>query len=110
MHEENTIEERLREEAEKLSREQFKGAPVIIVVGGTGEETELGKLSSCMTGSSLHGSDYRFRDFLGILQLSIQLTSLKHFLHQRLPYELERIPQEIGQGIARKWIQISKKQ
>ena len=78
MHEKNIIENELRGKAEAISSE-YSEAPVIIIVGGTGETiTNKGELNRNMLGSSMHG-DYRLRDLLGILQTSIEIETLKHF-------------------------------
>lgn len=77
MHEKNKIEKELRKKAEEISSE-YNGAPVVIIVGGTGETIkDKGKLKRNMLGSSMHSD--RLRDLIGILQTSIQIESLKHF-------------------------------
>ncbi len=78
MHEKDKIEEELHKRAEDISSD-YNGAPVVIIVGGTGEiVNDKGVLKRNMLGSSMH-SGYRLRDLLGMLQTSIQIESLKHF-------------------------------
>ncbi|TET68639.1 MAG: hypothetical protein E3J56_11125 [Candidatus Aminicenantes bacterium] len=84
MHEKNDIEKELQKKAGEISSE-YNGAPVIIIVGGTGETIEgKGELKRNMLGSSMHGG-YRLRDLFGILQTSMQIESLKHFFPGNWP-------------------------
>jgi len=86
MHEKSNIEKELRAKAEDISSE-YNGAPVIIIVGGTGEAIkDKGELNRNMLGSSMHDG-YRLRDLFGILQTSIQIESLKHFFLGNWPEE-----------------------
>ena len=71
MHEQHEIEHKLKEEAQRIS-ENFNGAPVVVIVAG---DSKAG-IPRVMTGSNVKG---RLRDLLGILQVSIQIESLKHF-------------------------------
>jgi hypothetical protein len=69
----DSIEMKLSNMAKEISKE-YDGAPVVIIVGGTGKKG----LTRCMTGFSHYGKS-RLRDLLGILQTSIQIETLKHF-------------------------------
>ncbi len=81
MHELHRIEHDLKDEARRIS-ERYKGAPVIVIVGGTGDE-EL-DLKRTMTASSYEpGEEGRLRDLLGILQAAIQIESSKHTTARR---------------------------
>lgn len=93
MFESNLIEFFLKEEAERISKE-LNDAPIIIIAGGTGKNTNKGKLNSCMTGSSMHDG-YRMRDLLGVLQSSTQISSLKHLLPQILPQMMKSLLPDI---------------
>jgi len=75
MNETDRIELDLKDWAKKISGE-YKGAPVVVVMGGTGEMTKKGKLNRVMTGSWCEKS--RFYHFAGILQTSIVYTATKH--------------------------------
>jgi len=74
MHEIHPIEKQLQPQAERISQ-AYKGAPVIIIVGGSSQAA----IPRSMTASTLHGKGYRLRDLLGILQTVIQIETLKHF-------------------------------
>jgi hypothetical protein len=88
MHERHPIEKRLRKEAERISKD-YNGAPVIIIIGGTGADVQgKGKLNRNMLGTSLH-KDYRLRDLIGILQTALQIETLKHFSPDFLKKEEE---------------------
>jgi hypothetical protein len=73
MHERHKIEHDLKANAVQISKE-LNGAPVIIIVGGTGAD-----IPRTMTASSFKPGDGRLRDLLGILETSIQIETLKHF-------------------------------
>ncbi|MFP4082203.1 MAG: hypothetical protein ACLFVG_05520 [Candidatus Aminicenantes bacterium] len=78
MHETHPVEKELRREAEKISK-KYGGAPVIIVVGGTGKEIQgKGRLDRTMTASSIPEKS-RVGELFGLLQTSIQIESIKHF-------------------------------
>ena len=82
MNETDPIEFDLEKFAKMISKNYY-GAPVVIVMGGTGEITDKGKLNRVMTGSwcekAAQGKeDYRFYDFAGILQSAIVYTAIKH--------------------------------
>jgi hypothetical protein len=74
MHERHRIEKALKREAERISI-QHGNAPVVIVVGGSGEAN----IPRTMTASSFTRSKGRLRDLLGVLQSAIQIETLKHF-------------------------------
>ena len=74
MQEEDMIELELKQEAKRIS-ERYKGAPAIVIVGGS-KEADVKRV---MTASAIGGQDVRLRDLLGILQTSIQIESWKHF-------------------------------
>jgi hypothetical protein len=79
MHEEHDIEKQLLQEAERIS-EAHKGAPVVIIVGGSTEA----EIPRCMLASTLRPAEgYRLRDLLGILQTAIQIETQKHFRKAR---------------------------
>jgi hypothetical protein len=74
MHERHSIEKALKLEAERISV-RYGNAPVVIVVGGSGEAN----IPRTMTASSFTRSNGRLRDLLGVLQSAIQIETLKHF-------------------------------
>ena len=99
MHERNEVEKRLRGEAERISGE-YQGAPVVIVVGGSGKAG----LGRTMIGSSLHNQGNRLRDLLGLLEVAAQIESRKHFTRKRYTQEdfiedVFRIAEEMGYKI-----------
>ena len=71
MHECDSIELELKNEAERISA-AHNGAPVVILVAG---DQEAG-IRRVMTASTIKG---RLRDLIGVLQTSIQIETLKHF-------------------------------
>lgn len=73
MHEEHEIERHLKVEAHTLSR-QYAGAPVVIILGGSGST-----VPRTMTASSFTPGTGRLRDLLGILETSAHIESRKHF-------------------------------
>jgi hypothetical protein len=70
MDEKHEIEKKLKGEAERISAE-YEGAPVVIIVGGS----ETKDIPHTMTGSFIDGGRGRLRDFLGLLQASMQIVS-----------------------------------
>lgn len=80
MHEKHGIERRLKIESDRIS-EEFGGAPVVVIIGGT----EEAGVPRTMTASSLRGKNIRLRDLLGILQASIQVESWKHLKNMKRP-------------------------
>ncbi|MFQ6109463.1 MAG: hypothetical protein ACE5L7_07915 [Candidatus Aminicenantales bacterium] len=79
MHETHPLEEKLRREAERISA-RYKGAPVIIIIAGTGKLSDPEDIPKrCMIASTLRPEKHRLRDIVGILQTAIQIETLKHF-------------------------------
>jgi hypothetical protein len=77
MHEKHKIEKKLKIEAARISAEHGN-APVVIIVGGS----ETAKIPHTMTASCINGG--RLRDFLGLLQVSMQIVSRRHFQPGRI--------------------------
>jgi hypothetical protein len=73
MHEKHKIEKKLKIEAVRISAEHGD-APVVIIVGGY----EVANIRHTMTGSHTDGGRGRLRDFLGLLQASMQIVSWRH--------------------------------
>jgi hypothetical protein len=76
MHEKHKIEKKLKIEAARISAE-LGDAPVVIIVGGS----ETAKIPHTMTASCINAG--RLRDFLGLLQASMQIVSRRHFQRRR---------------------------
>ncbi len=72
MDEKHKIEKKLKILAERISAEHGD-APVVIIVGGS----EAANIPRTMTASWI--KDGRLRDFLGLLQVSMQIVSRRHF-------------------------------
>jgi hypothetical protein len=76
MHEKHKIEKKLKIEASRISSEHGN-APVVIIVG----DPEAANLPHTMTASCVNGG--RLRDFLGLLQASMQTISWRHLAKGR---------------------------
>jgi hypothetical protein len=76
MHEKHRVEKELKLEAARISA-KHGNAPVVIIVGGS----EAAKLPHTMTASYI--KDGRLRDFLGLLQASMQIISWRHLAKGR---------------------------
>jgi hypothetical protein len=75
MHERAPKEKQLKRVAKRISDENGN-APVVIIVGGS----QLAGVSQAMTATWIkEGREERLRDLLGLLQVSIQIETLKHF-------------------------------
>ena len=75
MHERTSKEKKLKREAQRIS-DEHENAPVVIIVGGS----RSAGIRETMTATWIkEGREERLRDLLGLLQVSIQIESLKHF-------------------------------